>query len=105
MENFSYEKIKRTTWKVEVLDRLYGVGEDVRRAISVAGWSLTEGSGCEVPAGEAPKVPRLAGQPTPQLNEAQAVVETTYKYIYKTMETLAPLKWRQRCRAAMPSFS
>jgi hypothetical protein len=106
VNNTDYATIRRTTWKVDVLDRLCEVREDVRRAIRAAGWTLNE-------AGETPQIcPRDQGTPPGQgtqdatseddasirlRGEAQAVVETTYQYILKTEKTLERLpKRRQR---------
>ena len=101
-----YATIRRTTWKVDVLDRLCAVREDVRRAVSAAGWVLNED-------GDTPRI-CLHDQSAPPgqdtqgtttqddasirlMSEAQAVVETTYQYIRKTEETLKRLpKRRQR---------
>ncbi len=108
MDSTDYSSIKRTTWKVDVLDRLYRVREDVRRAISAAGWTLDEDGDIPkicVPAQGAPPTqgaPDATAQDeasTRLMSEAQAVVEATYQYIRKTKETLKPLpKRRQRLR-------
>src|SRR4029077_9795508 len=101
-----YATIRRTTWKVDVLDRLCEVREDVRRAISAAGWALNED-------GDTPRICMQAQSASPGqetqgattqddastrlMSEAQDVVETTYQYIGKTEETLKRLpKRRQR---------
>ncbi len=106
VDNIDYATIRRTAWKVDVLDRLCQVREDVRRAISVAGWTLNED-------GDIPQIGmRTQGAPPAQgapgattqddasirlMSEAQAVAETTYQYIRKTKETLGRLpKRRQR---------
>jgi hypothetical protein len=106
VNNTDYATIRRTTWKVDVLDRLCEVREDVRRAISTAGWTLNED-------GDTPQIcMRAQGAPPGQgtqgattqgdasirlMSEAQAVVETTFQYIRKTKETLERLpKRRQR---------
>jgi hypothetical protein len=97
--NIDYPSIKRTAWKVDVLDRLCQVREDVRRAISAAGWTLEDGDIPQI----RPRAQDVAGATTQDasirlMNEAQAVVETTYKYIRNTEETLEPLKRWQRFR-------
>jgi hypothetical protein len=106
VNNTDYATLRRTTWKVDVLNRLCEVREDVRRAISAAGWTLDED-------GDTPRIYMRAhtarpGQVTPNettqddasirlMSEAQAVAETTYQYIRKTKETLERLpKRRQR---------
>jgi hypothetical protein len=101
-----YATIRRTTWKVDVLDRLCAVREDVRRAISAVGWALDEDGDTPricMHAQSAPPGPGTQGAATQDdasirlMSEAQAVVETTYQYIRKTEETLKPLpKRRQR---------
>jgi hypothetical protein len=101
-----YATIRRTTWKVDVLDRLCEVREDVRRAISAAGWTLNED-------GDTPRICMQAQSASPGqgtqgattqddasirlMNEAQAVVEATYGYIQKTKETLErlPKPWQR----------
>ena len=98
--NTDYATIRRTAWKVDVLDRLSQVREDVRRAISAVGWTLNEDR--DIPqicmrAQGAPGATTQDDASTRLMSEAQAVVETTYKYIRKTKETLEPLpKLRQR---------
>jgi hypothetical protein len=96
--------IRRTSWQVDVLDRLCGVREDVRRAISAAGWTLKEdgNTGQICPQGAAPGQ-GTRGATTQDdasirlMSEAQAVVDTTYQYIRKTKETIDWLsKRRQR---------
>lgn len=107
MDNTDYATIRRTTWKVEVLDRLCEVREDVRRAISAAGWTLNnEDGGAPQVCLRAQGAPPVSGTEgaTAQgdasirlMSEAQAVVETTYQYIRKTRETLErPPRPRQR---------
>ena len=105
MDDTYYATVRRKAWKVDVLDRLCHVTEDVSRAISTVGWTLNESGHIPqicVPAQSAP-----SGQGSPGaanddgtsvrlMHEAQAVVETTYKYVWKTKETLKPLKRRQR---------
>jgi hypothetical protein len=90
MEDSEYQKIKRTTWKADVLDRLVQVREDVKRAISSADWDFDG-------VGDVPKI-RGSGAAgataqddalTPRQREAQTVVDTTYTYIKRTEDTLA----------------
>ena len=89
MEDSEYQKIKRTAWKADVLDRLDQVREDVKRAISAADWEFDG-------AGDVPKIrgKGAAGATaqddalTPRQREAQTVVNTTYTYIQKTEDTL-----------------
>jgi hypothetical protein len=86
-----YELIKQKAWKVPVVDRLYRVEEDVRRAISAAGWTLVENDG-EF------SIPTPAGQARSALmDEAQAVVRTTFEYINKAGQSLIPpsRRWRR----------
>jgi hypothetical protein len=45
MANFNFDRIKHAPWKVDVLDRLSRVEEDVNQALSVKGWSLVEQAG------------------------------------------------------------
>jgi hypothetical protein len=74
-------KIRRTPWKVEVEDRLLRVEEDVRRAISVKGWSLDE----------AHTISRAEGKRrTEEMNEAQAVVTAVFEYTDKARQCLQP---------------
>jgi len=85
-----YEFIKREAWKIPVLDRLYRVEEDVRRAISAAGWTLLDNDG-EF------SIPTPAGQVRSTLmDEAEAVVKTTFEYINRAGQSLgpAPRWWR-----------
>lgn len=98
VNNNDYATIRRTSWKVDVLDRLSAVWEDVRRAISAAGWTLNED-------GDTPQIcTRAQGAPPGQgtqsattqggasirlMSEAQAVVETTYQYVQKTKKSLS----------------
>jgi hypothetical protein len=101
----SYETVRLKAWKVDVLDRLCHVTEDVRRAISVVGWTLDEGG--DIPQIQVPAQGAASGQGSPGatpdgnasahlIHEAQAVVQTIYKYVWNTKETLQPLKRRQR---------
>jgi hypothetical protein len=85
-----YEFIKREGWKIPVLDRLYRVEEDVRRAISAAGWTLVDNDG-EI------SISTRAGQARSMLmDEAEAVVKTTFEYINRAGQSLgpAPRRWR-----------
>ena len=92
--NTDYPTIKRTAWKVDVLDRLCQVREDVRRAISAVGWTLQDGDIPQIRL----RAQDVSGATTQDdalirlMNEAQAVVETTYGYIRNTEETLKPLR-------------
>lgn len=82
-QNISY-RIKRTPWKVDVLDRLVQVEQDVERAISVKGWCLNE-------PGHEPRIsPREGKKRTRELNQAEAIVTATEEYIDKTRECLEP---------------
>jgi hypothetical protein len=101
VDDTSYATIRRNAWKVDVLDRLNHVTEDVKRAISAVGWTLDEHS--DIPQVRMSAQGTTADQGAPGttidddasirlMNEAQAVVESTYKYIWKTTETLKPLK-------------
>lgn len=88
-QNLSY-RIKRTPWKVDVLDRLVQVEQDIERAISVKGWCLNE-------PGHKPRIsPREGKKRTRELNQAEAVVTATDEYIDKTRECLEPpdKRWR-----------
>jgi hypothetical protein len=78
MEDSEYQKIKRTAWKTDVLDRLDQVREDVKRAISAADWEFDG----------ADDVPKIRGKGaagataqddalSPRQREAQTVVDTT----------------------------
>jgi hypothetical protein len=83
-----YDNIKRTPWRVGVLDRLYQVEEDVRRAISVAGWTLDE-------TGNTPIITPGQDRYTDQIKEAQAVVTATHEYVRKSALSLSPCpRWR-----------
>jgi len=97
--------IRPTSWQVDVLDRLCGVREDVRRAISAAGWTLTADATPKICPQSAAPGQSTQGATTQDdasirlVNEAQAVVDTTYQYIGKTQETIELLsKRRQRFR-------
>ena len=86
MEDSEYQKIKRTAWKADVLDRLDQVTEDVKRAISAADWEFDG-------AGDVPKIRGTGATAqddalTPRQREAQTVVDTAYAYIQKTEDTL-----------------
>jgi hypothetical protein len=84
----AYDNIKRTPWRVGVLDRLYQVEEDVRRAISVAGWTLDE-------TGNTPIITPGQDGHTDQTKEAQAVVTATHAYVRKAALSLSPCpRWR-----------
>ena len=77
-------RIKRTPWKVDVLDRLVQVEQDIERAISVKGWCLNE-------PGHKPRIsPREGKKRTRELNQAEAVVTATEDYIDKTRKCLEP---------------
>ncbi len=79
-----YERIKQKAWKVPVLDRLYRVEEDVRRAISAAGWTLAENDGeFSIPTPGDQKRSTL-------MDEAEAVVNTTFEYINRSGQSLIP---------------
>jgi hypothetical protein len=79
-----YGQIRQKAWKVAVLDRLYRVEEDVRRAISAAGWTLTENGGKF-------SISASTGQPRSALmDEAQAVVDATFTYISRAKKCLKP---------------
>ena len=97
MDQVEYQKIKRTAWKAEVLDRLDQVRDDVRQAISAADWEFDG----------AADVPKILGKgaagattqdnaPTTRQCQAQTVVDTTYAYIQKTEDTLKQPNWVQR---------
>jgi hypothetical protein len=98
----NYENvIRRASWKVDVVDRLCEVEEDLARAVGAAGWTLIprdnnspeisfRTSGTQEAATQDDASIRL-------MSEAQAVVDTTYRYIGKTKITLNRLpKLRQR---------
>jgi hypothetical protein len=100
-----YATVRRKAWKVDVLDRLCHVTEDVRRAISTVGWTLDETG--DIPQIRVPAPGAASGQGSPVvttdggasarlMREAQAVVQTIYKYVWNTKQTLKPLKRRQR---------
>jgi hypothetical protein len=100
-----YATVRRKAWKVDVLDRLCHVTEDLRRAVSAVGWTLDESG--DIPQIRVPAQGTAPGQGSPGatpdgcasarlMREAQAVVQTTYKYIWNTKQTLKPLKRRQR---------
>jgi len=87
-----YDRIKRETWKIPVLDRLYRVEEDVRRAISAANWRLVDDH-------QGPIIPTPPGQERSALmDEAQAVVSATFWYVDRAAQSLTPpdRRWR-RC--------
>jgi hypothetical protein len=98
MDDVEYQKIKQTAWKADVLDRLDQVREDVKRAISAAGWEFDEAD--DVPkihpgngaAGATAQGDALA----PRQREAQTVVNTTYTYIKSTEDTLKQPNWLRR---------
>jgi hypothetical protein len=84
-------RIKRTPWKVDVLDRLVQVEQDIERAISVKGWCLNE-------PGHKPRIsPREGKKRTREMNQAEAVVTATEEYIDKTRKCLEPpdKRWRR----------
>jgi hypothetical protein len=100
--NTDYSTIRRPAWKVDVLDRLCQVRDDVRRAICAVGWTLGDG---EIPQISVPaQNPQGAEGATNRdqasirlKNEAQAVVDTTYRYIKNAEETLErlPNPWQR----------
>jgi hypothetical protein len=98
VDDIEYEKIRRAAWKVDVLNRLFRVEEDVKRAISVVGWTWNEDAGilkiC-MPGHGMPGATNQDGASIRLMKEAQDVVETTYKYIRETKETLKPPKWQR----------
>ena len=59
----SYATVRRKAWKVDVLDRLCHVTEDVRRAISVVGWTLNESG--DIPQIQAHAQGTASGQDSP----------------------------------------
>jgi len=86
-----YARIKRETWKIPVLDRLYRVDEDVRRAISTANWCLVEdGQGLTI-------APPASQERSALMDEAQAVVSATFWYIDRAAQSLTPpdRRWRR----------
>lgn len=94
--NGDFNNLKRTPWKVDVLDRLRRVEEDVRRAISVKGWTLHQ----DPAAAQADNGHWIAtpanGQRSPLMNQADAVVATTFDYIEKAKACLRPAsRWRR----------
>jgi hypothetical protein len=89
-QNISY-RINRTSWKVDVLDRLVQVEQDIERAISVKGWCLNE-------PGREPRISQREGKKrTRELNQAEAVVTATDEYIDKTRKCLVPpdTRWQR----------
>jgi hypothetical protein len=98
MDDVEYQKIKRTAWKADVLDRLDQVREDVKRAISAAGWVF---DGAEdvpkiYPGNGAAGATAQGDALTPRQREAQTVVNTTYTYIKSTEDTLKQPNWLRR---------
>jgi hypothetical protein len=78
--------------------RLFRVEEDVKRAISVVGWTWNEDAGIPkicMPGHGMPGATNQDGASIRLMKEAQDVVETTYKYIRETKETLKPPKWQR----------
>ena len=104
VNNTDYATIRQKSWKVDVLDRLCEVREDVRRATSAARWTVNEDGGtpqiCMRAQGAGPGQ-GTQGATTQDdasirlMSEAQAVVETTYQYIRKTKETIERLPKRR----------
>jgi hypothetical protein len=80
------DRIRRTSWKVDVQDRLDRVQQDIDWALGAKGWSLSE-------PGEKPRIQR-ANDRTPEvgeaetLREADAVVTALEKYMKKAGECL-----------------
>ena len=98
VDGTEYAKIRRTAWRVDVLNRLFQVEEDIKRAISVVGWIWNEDDGIPkicMPAQGTPGTTSQDRAPIRLMKEAQDVVETTYKYIQETKKTLKPPKWRR----------
>jgi hypothetical protein len=96
MANGDFSNFKQTPWKVDVLDRLRRVEEDVRRAISVKGWILDQ----DPAAARADNGHRIAtpanGQRCPLMNQADAVVAATFDYIEIAEACLRPARlWRR----------
>jgi hypothetical protein len=90
---------KRAPWKVDVLDRLSRVEEDVKRAISVKGWALHQNRGAAEQDGAGRWIITPADGQRPRLmNQADAVVATTFDYVEKTRESLGAAGWWQRPR-------
>jgi hypothetical protein len=87
MAQIASYRIKRTPWKVDVLDRLVRVEQDVKWAISAKGWSLDQHM----------ISPGQRQERTPELSEAEAVVTATFEYIDKTKKCLQPphKKWQR----------
>jgi hypothetical protein len=98
MDDVEYQKIKRTSWKADVLDRLDQVREDVKRAISAAGWDFDEAEDVPkiYPANGAAGATAQGAALTPLQREAQTVVNTTYTYIKSTEDTLRQPNWLRR---------
>jgi hypothetical protein len=94
MDDGEYQKIKQTAWKADVLDRLGQVKEDVKRAISAAGWEF-DGTG-DVPQIRGKGATAQGDALAPQQREAQTVVNTTYSYIKSTEDTLKQPNWLRR---------
>lgn len=99
-----YERIRQTSWKVMVLDRLYRVLEDVRRAISNAGLILDE-KGDEprvsTPSGswrtDNSKAAGPANDADALAGEADAIVKITFEYIGRAVHSLTPPhRWWRR---------
>ncbi len=84
MAKIAAYRIKRTPWKVDVLDRLVRVEQDIERAIGVKGWSLDkQGRECTIS-------PVKGKKPTRELKQAEAVVTATFGYIRMTKKCLRP---------------
>ncbi len=97
MDEGWYDRIRQTPWKIMVLDRLYRVLEDVRRAISNAGLILDE-------TGDEPQVSTLPGcsragraktagppnDPAALAEEADAIVKVTFQHIARAVQSLTP---------------
>ena len=98
MNDTGYATIRLTAWKVDILNRLFQVEADVKRAISAVGWTWNEHGGIPkicIPGQGPPSATNQDGASIRLMEEAQDVVETTYKYIQETKETLKPLKWER----------
>lgn len=90
MDNDDSANYKQTPWKVDVQDRLDLVKGDVRRAISAKGWALHQ-SKAEAEADDGHWIVTQAGeQRDPLMNQADAVVATTFIYIDRTAQNLQP---------------
>ena len=74
------DRIRRTSWKVDVQDRLDRVQQDIDWALGAKGWSLSGPS-------EKPRI-SLADGRTPEVGEAEAIVIALKKYMDKATECL-----------------